>query len=162
MHHRVHFKLSNAQMHKLAHAYKSGTGVNFKLHRGHIHPNGIPLDISDTHYRNLMTYPTAHTIHISADHVKSGGFLGALLSALPTIASVIGGISGLTGIASNLKTMISGNGMHRHRAHRANGLYLNSSGGHGLITDHIGNIPIITPALKFLGLGSKKRRHRRK
>jgi hypothetical protein len=140
-------------MHKLAHAYKKGTGVSLRLHRGHITPNGIPLVISDTAYRNLMTSPSAHTVHVSADHVKSGGFLGALIGALPTIASVIGGISGLTGIASNIKTMVTGNGV-------GNGLYLNHE--HGLITDHIPNIPIITPALKFLGLGTKRRRRTHK
>ena len=154
MYHKVHFRLTRGQMHKLANAYKKGSGVSLRLHRGLITPNGIPLVIADAAYRNLLSSATPHTVQISADNVKSGGFLGALLGALPTIASVIGGISGLTGIASNIKTMVTGSGAGR-------GLYLNRA-GQGLITDHIPNIPIITPALKFLGLGTKRRRRTHK
>lgn len=150
MYHKVHFRLSRGQMHKLGNAYKKGSGVSLRLHRGLITQNGIPLVIADAAYRNLLSSATPHTVQISADNVKSGGFLGALLGALPTIASVIGGISGLTGIASNIKTMVTGNGLYLNRA------------GQGLITDHIPQIPIITPALKFLGLGTKRRRRTRK
>jgi hypothetical protein len=138
-------------MQKLAHAYKRGSGVSLRLHRGLITPSGIPLVIADTAYRNLLSSAAPHTVQISADNVKSGGFLGALISAIPTIANVIGGISGLTGIASNIKTMVTGNGV-------GNGLYLNR--GQGVISDL--GIPIISPLAKFIGLGNKRKRRSRK
>jgi hypothetical protein len=139
-------------MHKLANAYKKGSGVSLRLHRGLITPNGIPLVIADAAYRNLLSSATPHTVQISADHVKSGGFLGALLGALPTIASVIGGVSGLSTIASNSKQMITGNGV-------GNGLYLNRA-GQGVISDL--GIPIISPLAKFIGLGNKRKRRTHK
>ena len=55
-----------------------------------------------------------------------GGFLPALLAALPVIASVIGGVSGVTGIAKNIKDMVTKKGSG------GEGLYLNPNPGNDL------------------------------
>lgn len=105
----VKFNLSKSQLSKLAEAHKQGNGVTLQLNKSHISPNGIPLILTDTEYKKIQSGQT-HNITISATRIKKGGFLPALLAALPTIASVIGGVSGLTGIASNIKNMVMGKG----------------------------------------------------
>jgi hypothetical protein len=67
MYHKVHFRLTKGQMNKLANAYKEGSGVSLRLHRGLITHNGIPLVIADSAYGNLMSSATPHTVQISAD-----------------------------------------------------------------------------------------------
>jgi len=101
-----------------------------------------------------MSNPGKHNIHISASRVKKGGFLPALIAAIPTIASVISGIAGASTVASNIKNMITGKGcyinpqrkmeMAQHHLHKAQ----------GLISDL--NIPIISPLAKIVGLGHKR------
>ena len=90
---KLNFKLSAPQMNKLAMARKNGTA------------NGIPLTLTATEHKKIQNANT-HDINISATRVRNGGFLPALLAALPAIATAIEGISGLTGIASNIKSMV--------------------------------------------------------
>ncbi len=134
----VKLKLTEAQMRKLAKAHKNGTEVTLRLDKNMIGANAIPLVLTANEYKKIQN-GNPHDITISATRVKSGGFLPALIAALPTIAGVIGGISGLTGIASNIKSMVKGK---------------------GIITDHIPNIPVITPLLKTVGLGQRGKRRR--
>lgn len=132
------FNLSESQMTKLAQAHKNRTGVTLRLNRNMISPTGIPLMLTQSERRKIND-GYSHDITISASRVKTGGFLPALIAALPTIASIIGGVSGLTGIASNIKNMVEGKGKAR-----------------GVISDL--NIPIISPIAKVVGLGNKKRK----
>lgn len=133
----VKFKLSKSQMIKLAHAHKNGTSITFRLNKSHICPNGIPLVLTPTEINKINSGRT-HDITISASRVKKGGFLSALLAALPTIGTVLTGLSGLTGIAANIKQMVTGN---------------------GFISDL--NIPLISPLAKMVGLGRKRKRKSR-
>ena len=132
--HTVHFSLSKSQMMKLAHAHKSGISVTLQLSKNNIKANGVPLQLTSSEYNLLMSNPKKHNINISASRVKQGGFLPALIAALPTIASVIGGLAGVTSIASNIKSMVQGN---------------------GIISDL--NIPIISNLARKFGLGKKKK-----
>ena len=101
------FKLTESQMIKLGNARKNGTHVTLRLNKNMIGAGGIPLPLTESQYKQIQNGNT-HDITISATRVKTGGFLPALISALPAIASVIGGVSGLTGIASNIKSMVDG------------------------------------------------------
>jgi len=101
-----------------------------------------------------MSNSSKHNIHISASRVERGGFLPAILAALPTIGTVLSGLAGASTIASNIKNMIQGQGcstlqhkmqMAQHHVHKAQ----------GLISDF--NIPIISPLAKFIGLGNKRK-----
>ena len=119
----IKFNLSKSQMQKLALAHKNSTGVKLRLNKNMIIANGgIPLVLTDTEMKKLSD-GRSHDITISATRVKRGGFLPALLGALPIIANVIGGVSGLTGIAKNIKDMVKGPG-----GKGGNGLFLNPQG----------------------------------
>lgn len=118
----VKFKLSESQMKKLADAHINGTAVTLRLNKNMIGGDGIPLVLTATDYKKIQKGNT-HDINFSAARVKKGGFLPALIAALPTIASVIGGISGLTGIASNIKSMVTGK-KGRGRKRKARGISL--------------------------------------
>jgi len=143
----VKFELTESQMTKLAQAHKSGTAVTLRLSKSKISPTGIPLVLTATESKKIQD-GKAHNITLTAARVKKGGFLPALIAALPTIASVIGGVSGLTGIASNIKDMIVGKG---------SGCACRTAGrGKGFISDL--NIPLISPLAKMVGLGTKRRR----
>ena len=131
--HTVHFSLSKSQMMKLAHAHKSGISVTLQLSKNKIKPNGVPLQLTSSEYNLLMSNPKKHNINISASRVKQGGFLPALIAALPVVASVLGGLAGVTSIASNIKSMVQGN---------------------GIISDL--NIPIVSNLARKIGLGKKK------
>jgi len=96
-----------------------------------------------------MSNSGTHNIHISASRVNRGGFLPALLAALPTIASVISGIAGASTIVSNIKNMIQGKGC-----------YIPPQRAQGLISDL--NIPVISPLAKFIGLGKSKGKRKSK
>ena len=102
---KLNFKLSAPQMNKLAMARKNGTAVTLRLNKNMIMANGIPLTLTASEHKKIQNGNT-HDINISATRIKHGGFLPALLAALPAIATAIGGISGLTGIASNIKSMV--------------------------------------------------------
>lgn len=116
------FNLSESQMKKLGLAHKNRTSVKLRLNKSMILPNGgIPLFLTATEIKRLSDGKN-HDITISSSRVRQGGFLPALLAALPAIASVIGGVSGLTGIAKNIKSMVTGHG---------DGLFLNPQGGSG-------------------------------
>lgn len=131
--HTVHFSLSKSQMMKLAHAHKSGISVTLQLSKNNIKANGVPLQLTSSEYNLLMSNPKKHNINISASRVKQGGFLPALIAALPVVASVLGGLAGVTSIASNIKSMVQGN---------------------GIISDL--NIPIVSNFARKIGLGKKK------
>ncbi len=137
----VKFNLSKSQGHKLALAHKTKSAVTLRLNKTNVSPNGIPLMLTKTEVKKIQSGNT-HNIELSASRVKQGGFLPALLAAIPTIAGIIGGISGLTGIASNIKTMITGSG------------YCGCK-GKGFISDL--NIPLISPLAKIVGLGNKSK-----
>lgn len=125
----VKFNLSKSQMQKLALARQKGTSVKLRLHNGLILPNArIPLELTASEIKKLSD-GRPHDITISATRVKNGGFLPALLGALPILASVIGGVSGLTGIAKNIKDMVKGpagkGGSGLFLNPQGNGLFLN-------------------------------------
>jgi hypothetical protein len=140
----VKFALTESQMTKLAQAHKMGTAITLRLSSSKLSPTGIPLVLTATEYKKIQN-GGAHNITLTAARVKKGGFLPGLLAALPTIASVIGGISGLTGIASNIKDMVGGKGC-----------VCRAGRGKGFISDL--NIPLISPLAKIIGLGAKKKR----
>jgi len=54
-------------------------------------------------------------INISANRVKQGGFLLALLAALPVVASVLSGLGGATSIIKNAKDMAKGKGASKRK-----------------------------------------------
>lgn len=122
----VKFNLSESQMKKLAKAHATTTAVKLRLNKNMALPNGgIPLVLTASEMKKLSD-GKSHDITISATRVKQGGFLPALLAAIPTIASVIGGVSGLTGIAANIKKMIKGEGLFLNpQGGSGNGLFLN-------------------------------------
>ena len=119
----VNFKLSDPQMKKLAMAHKNGMAVTLRLNKNMISANGIPLTLTASQHKKIQNGNT-HDINISATRVRHGGFLPALLAALPAIATAIGGISGLTGIASNIKSMVD--------KRRGKGIKRKSCGGRGI------------------------------
>ena len=102
MEHEVKFNLTRCQMTKLAQAHKNAKSVTLRLDKNMISPTGIPLLLTETEIKKIQD-GNKHDITISATRVKKGGFLPALLAALP---AVIAGVSGLTGIASNIKNMV--------------------------------------------------------
>ena len=128
MHQEVKFKLSKSQMIKLAQAHKHNVGASLRLNKVHIHPSGIPLLLTESEISKLHSGKT-HSIFISASRIKHGGFLPFLLAALPTIASIIGGLAGVTGIASNIKDMVQGKGACKC--------------GNGFISDTVAKIPLL-------------------
>jgi len=117
-HHTVHFKLNKHQMIKLAHAHKHNTDVSLQLSKSNVQHNGIPLELTSAEYNMLMHNPGKHNIHISASRVKKGGFLPALIAAIPTIASVISGLAGVSSIASNIKNIVTGHGCYIAQQHK--------------------------------------------
>jgi len=152
-HHTVHFKLSKHQMTKLANAHKHNTDVALQLSKSKISQTGIPLELTAAEYNLIISNSGSHNILISASRVKRGGFLPAILAALPTIGTVLSGLTGASTIASNITNMIQCKGcyqrkmqMAQHHMHQAQ----------GLISDL--NIPIISPLAKFIGLGGKRKR----
>jgi hypothetical protein len=82
-----------------------------------------------------------------------------LLAAIPTIAGVIGGISGLTGIASNIKNMIQGKGVQHRVGHYPCEKMCDKCQGAGFISDL--GLPLISPLAKLIGLGIKLKWRRR-
>lgn len=122
---KINFNLSKTQMTKLEQAHKNKTAVTLRLNRNMILPNGgVPLELTDSEVKKLND-GKSHDVTISATRVKAGGFLPALLAALPVIASVIGGVSGVTGIAKNIKDMVD------KKKSNGSGLFLNPRGGSG-------------------------------
>jgi len=107
----------------------------------------------------------SHNIHISASRVKRGGYLPAILTALPTIGTMLSGLAGASTIASNIKNMVTGHGcyiapqrkmeMAQQDLHKMQIAQHHLHKAQGLISDL--NIPIISPLAKFIGLGMKKR-----
>jgi len=89
--HTVHFKLSKHQMTKLAHAQMHNTDVVLQLSESKVSHSGIPFELTSAEYNLIMSNSGSHNIHISASRVKRGGFLPAILAALPTIGTVLSG-----------------------------------------------------------------------
>jgi len=152
MSHTVHFKLSKHQMIKLAHAHKHNTDVSLQLSKSNVHQSGIPLELTSHEYNMIMSNPGKHNIHISASRVKRGGFLPALIAAIPTIAT---GLAGANTIASNIKNMVSGSGRYIHPQHKMDMAQHHLHKAQGFISDL--NIPLILPLAKCIGLGKKRR-----
>jgi len=154
MSHTVHFKLSKHQMIKLAHAHKHNSDVSLQLSQSNVQNTGIPLELTSHEYNMIMSNPGKHNIHISASRVKKGGFLPALIAAIPTIASVISGLAGASSIASNITNMVTGHGCYVHPQHKMQMAQQHLHKAQGLISDL--NIPVISPLAKFIGLGGKR------
>jgi len=157
-HHTVHFKLSKHQMIKLAHAHKHNTDVSLQLSKHNVHHSGVPLELTSAEYSLIMSNSGKHNIHISASRVKRGGFLPAILAALPTIATVLSGLAGASTVASNIKNMIQGSGCYNHPStvqHKIQMAQHHMYKAQGFISDL--NIPIISPLAKFIGLGNKRK-----
>ena len=105
----LNFILSKSQGTKLAHAYKKNEHFTLILNKNKISPSGIPLPISDEQF-NLLMDGRNHRITIHRDHVKKGGFLPALLAAIPAIAGILGiGAAGTT-VAKNIYDMAKNKG----------------------------------------------------
>ena len=172
----VKFRLTESQMKRLHHAHKIGDGISLRLSKELITPTGIPLLLTKNEYDKIMSGGT-HQIKISASRVKHGGFLPALLAALP---AVLTGLAGVTGIASNIHSMVKGKGSPRAymgsgchvRKHLNKSMIMPSLTEHhkishihpigqsqkasGIISDL--NLPLISPLARLVGLGNKKRR----
>ena len=142
------FKLSEGQGKKLITAIKDKSAVSIRLSNSLINKTtGIPLLLTKTQI-NKLNDGKIHDIEFSAAQTakmcKHGGFLPAIMAALPTIIGLIGGV---TGIASNIKTMATGNGVRRCPC------------GKGVVSDLVGKIPllgnVVSPLLKSIGLGVK-------
>jgi len=76
---------------------------------------GIPLALTTAKYKKIGN---THDINISATRVKQGGFLPALLAALPVVASVlgeVGGLGGATSIIKNVKEITKGKGAPKRK-----------------------------------------------
>jgi len=101
-------------MTKLAHAHKHNTDVALQLSKSKISNGGIPLELTSAEHNLILSDSGSHNIHISASRVKRGGFLPAILAALPTIGTVLSGLAGARTIASNIKNMVQGHGCHSH------------------------------------------------
>ena len=110
----VKFKLSESQMKKLATARENGTAVTLRLNKNMIAGDGIPLTLTAAEYKKIQSGNT-HDINISATRVKQGGFLPALLAALPVVASVLGGLGGATSIIKNVKDIAKGKGASKRK-----------------------------------------------
>lgn len=102
----IKFRLSESQMKKLANGYKNKTAVTLRLNKSMISADGIPLTLTETEYKKIQSGNT-HDINISASRIKKGGFLPLLMAAIP---GIIGAISGITGIAKNIKDMTNKKG----------------------------------------------------
>jgi len=154
-HHTVHFKLSKHQMTKLAHAHKHNTDVALQLSKSRISNGGIPFELTSAEYNLIVSNSGSHNIHISASRVKRGGFLPAILAALPTIGTVLSGFAGANTIASNVKNMVQGHSCYMSPQHKMQMAQHHMHKAQGFISDL--NMPIISPLAKFIGLGKKKR-----
>jgi hypothetical protein len=144
----VKFRLTESQMKRLHHAHKIGDGVSLRLSKEMITPNGIPLLLTGAEYDKIMSGGT-HQIKISATRVKHGGFLPALLAALP---AVLTGLAGVTGIASNIKSMVTGKGSPR--AYMGTGRHIRKHLNKSMI------MPSVTEHHKiliFIQLGNRKK-----
>jgi len=138
---------------KLAHAHKHNTDVSLQLSKSNVQHNGIPLELTSHEYNTLMHNSGKHNIHISACRVKKGGFLPALIAAIPTIASVISGLAGASSIASNIENMVTGHGCYIAPQRKMPMAQEHIHKVQGLISDL--NIPIVSPLAKFIGLDKK-------
>jgi hypothetical protein len=172
----VKFRLTESQMKRLHHAHKIGDGISLRLSKEIITPTGIPLLLTGAEYDKIMQGGT-HQVKISASRVKQGGFLPALIAALPTVAAAIGGVSGLASIASSIKNLV-GKGSPKAYMGTSIRKHLNKSmimpslierrqiphvhpigqsqKASGIISDL--NLPLISPLARLVGLGPKKRR----
>jgi len=106
---------------KLITARENGTAVTLRLNKNMIAGDGILLALTATEYKKIQNGNT-HDINISATRVKWGGFLPALLAALPVVASVLGGLGGATSIIKNVKDIAKGKGAPK-RKKRGVGIY---------------------------------------
>jgi len=140
---------------KLAYAHKHKTDVSLQLSNSNVQQSGIPLELTSHEYNMMISNSGKHNIHISASRVKKGGFLPALVAAIPTIATVLSGLAGASTIASNIKNMVRGRGCYMHPEHKMQMAQHYLHKAQGFISDL--NIPLISPLAKFIGLGKKRR-----
>lgn len=144
----IKFKLSEAQAQKLLLGVQQKKPVTLRLTNSNISAGGIPLLLTKNQETKLSDGKT-HDIKFSPAQLsklgKHGGFLPALIAAIPTIATILGGLGAVTGIASNIKDIAK---------------------GRGVVSDFVGKIPVLgnllSPVLKTVGLGLKKTKQRGK
>ena len=115
------FNLTNQQIKKLANAYKNKSEVKLKLNNNMIMANGgVPLLQTNTEIKKLNDNKN-HCITISSARVTKGGFL-PLLAAIPAIAD---------------RSIKEGMPMAEVEKMTGSGLWLNPSGGYGLVLKKI-------------------------
>jgi len=137
------FNLTNQQIKKLANAYKNKSEVKLKLNKNMIIPNGgVPLILTNTELKKLSDNKN-HNITISSARISKGGFL-PILAAIPAIAALLGaGGAAAGGIASAVQKAKQARNEDRLTDAKiealkkgqpvGEGLWLNPSGGYGLI-----------------------------
>ena len=137
------FNLTNQQIKKLANAYKNKSEVRLKLNSNMIMANGgVPLLLTNTEIKKLKDNKN-HYIATSSARITRGGFL-PLLAAIPAIAPLLFGVGGAAGgIATVVQKAKKARNDDRltdakiealKRSEPAGeGLWLNPSGGYGLI-----------------------------
>src|SRR5271163_373458 len=103
VYHHMKVHLTKHQMEKLANAIKHDSAVTLRISMNHSGAHHLP--VTATQHKKLMSghehdieLSHAQVKHIKNMHptLKQGGFL-PLLTLIPLIASVLGGIGGLTG-----------------------------------------------------------------
>ena len=139
----IKFNLTSQQLKKLANAYKNKSEVRLKLNSNMIMANGgVPLLLTNTEIKKLKDNKN-HFITISSARISKGGFL-PLLAAIPAIAALLGaGGAAAGGIATAVQKAKKARNDDRltdakiealKRGEPAGeGLWLNPSGGYGLI-----------------------------
>ena len=136
---QIKTNLTKHQIEKIARAIKNDTAVTLRISMNEKGSHSLPLTKSQ---QNKLMNGKEHDIELSKAQIsnikkshpdlKSGGFL-PLITLNPLIASVLGGIGGLTGgIASAVSSAKSNNETARHNRavedHLGSGLYLKPSG----------------------------------
>ena len=111
----VKFKLGESQMKKLITARENGTAVTLRLNKNMIAGDGIPLALTAAENKKIQNGNT-HDINISATRVKQGGFLPALLAALPVVASVLGSLGEQRALSRMLKISLRVKELQRERS----------------------------------------------
>jgi len=107
----VKFKLGESQMKKLITARENGTAVTLRLNKNMIAGDGIPLALTAAENKKIQ-----NDINISATRVKQGGFLPALLAALPVVASVLGSLGEQRALSRMLKISLRVKELQRERS----------------------------------------------
>ena len=102
--HQTKFNLSKTQLKKIASAVQKNEEFTLRLGKSDINHQGYNLPLTRTQLNKLsdgnlhdIKFSVAQVKHISTKlNVKSGGLL-PLVTLIPLIASVLGGVSGVAG-----------------------------------------------------------------